>query len=42
MPHEDLLEDDKSLSNHSYDSTTSNHHHQQSTMEYNAYQISTI
>jgi len=45
IPHEDLIDDDKSLSNHSYEeSTTSNHHHhqQQSTIEYNAFQISIL
>ncbi|CAF1126138.1 unnamed protein product [Rotaria sp. Silwood1] len=40
ISHEDLIEDDKSLSNHSFESTTSNH--QQSTIEYNAFQISIL
>ncbi|CAF3153247.1 unnamed protein product [Rotaria sp. Silwood2] len=42
ISHEDLIEDDKSLSNHSYESTTSNHHQQQSTLEYNAFQITKL
>ncbi|CAF3837608.1 unnamed protein product [Rotaria sp. Silwood1] len=40
ISHEDLIEDDKSLSNHSFESTTSNH--QQSTIEYNAFQITKL
>ena len=49
IPHEDLVDDDKSVSNHSYDSNASNHHHHhsqpsqaQSTIEYNAFQISIL
>ncbi|CAF1266251.1 unnamed protein product [Rotaria sordida] len=47
ISHEDLIDDDKSLSNHSFESITQNHHHhhhhhhhqhQQSTIEYNAFQ----
>ncbi|CAF0778638.1 unnamed protein product [Adineta steineri] len=42
IPHDDLIDDDKSSSNHSYESTTSNHRRQQSTIEYNAYQITKL
>lgn len=53
IPHEDMADDEKSVSNHSYDSNSSNHHHhhhhhsqpppqQQSTIEYNAFQISIL
>lgn len=47
IPHDDLLDDDKSLSNHSFDSSASHHHHHhhqqhQSTVEYNPNQMTVL
>ncbi|UJR31155.1 hypothetical protein I4U23_018662 [Adineta vaga] len=42
IPLDDLIDDDKSSSNHSYESATSNHRRQASTIEFNTYQISIL
>lgn len=42
IPLDDPADDDKSSSNHSFESATSNHRRQSSTVEFNTYQISIL